>query len=284
MNYPFPGMDPYLEHPVLWPGLHHGLIHNLAVYLQPLLEPRYVATVEMRVYLDSSQRQVVPDLEVQRPSRRPGGGGGVAVAEPLTLTATPPKVVEVAELEIAEAYVAVRDLYSHQKLVTLLEVISPTNKRPGPGRDSYRTKQRETLHRDCHLVEIDLLRRGRPVVAMARWRVEEFRPFDYLVTVNRWPARKRFEVYDWRVRERLPVITVPLAEPDPDVLLDLQAVLEKTYWEGRYFRVVRYDEPCVPNLTPEDQSWATERWQAFQAARPDLFPPPSPPRATEATP
>src|SRR6266511_2688357 len=109
MRMPFPGMDPYLEHPVLWPGVHHGLIHCLAAQLQPLIEPRYVATVEQRVYLEVPQRQVIPDLQVHR-SR---DGGGAAVAQ--TAVATP-VILEIVPTEVREGYIEIADLYDNQSL------------------------------------------------------------------------------------------------------------------------------------------------------------------------
>jgi hypothetical protein len=93
-----------------------------------------------------------------------------------------------------------------------------------------------------------------------------------LVCVNRWPERKRFEVYPRRLCERLPRIPVPLVQPDPDVPLDIQAALGQVYEDGSYMLRVRYDEPCEPPLAPEDQAWASERWAAYRAAHPELFP------------
>jgi hypothetical protein len=124
----------------------------------------------------------------------------------------------------------------------------------------------------CHLIEIDLLRRGNHVLSIPEWRARQEQPYDYLVCVNRWPRRNQFALYPRRLRERLPRIKVPLAEPDPDVPLDIQAALEQVYWEGRFMRRVRYDEPCDPPLSESDQQWATELWSTFKAARADLFP------------
>jgi hypothetical protein len=260
MNMPFPGMDPYLEHPLLWPGIHVQLMVALANHLQPLIEPRYVASVEERVFIEGPQRQVIPDVLLKKTS---APGGTTAVAEHATDT---PVVLEVDNLEIHETYLRILDLYNEQKLVALIEVLSPTNKSRGPGRKSYRAKQKETRARDCHIVEIDLLRRGRHVLSIPKWRAESLKPYHSLVCVSRWPLRHRFELYPRQLRERLPRINLPLAEPDADVTLDLQAVLEQVYCDGRYMRRVRYDEPCVPPLSIEDQQWANERWAAYRAA------------------
>jgi hypothetical protein len=267
MNMPFPGMDPYLEHPLLWPGVHHGLIHALATGLQPLLEPRYVATVEQRVFIEGPQRQIIPDVNIHKRANGP--------ARSAAAVADAPVVLEVGEVEVEETYVEIRDLYANEKLVALIEIVSPTNKKRGPGMDSYLHKQEETLARECHLVEIDLLRRGQHVLSVPEWRVREALPaYDYLVCVSRWPFRNRYELYARSLREPLPRVALPLTDPDPDVVLDLQPALEQVYWEGRFMRRVHYDQPCQPPLSDADQQWATECWAAYRAAHPELFPPP----------
>jgi hypothetical protein len=265
MNVPFPGMDPYLEHPVLWESVHARLIPAFANQLQPLLDPRYVASIEERVFVEGPQRRI-PDVWIQKTENQ---GGGTALAEAAADTAV---ILEVEDLEIHQKRIEILDTYNNLKLVALIELVSPTNKSTGPGRDSYLAKQQETLARGCHLVEIDLLRRGRHVLSIPKWRAQELRPYEYLVCVSRWPWRNRFELYARRLRERLPRIKIPLAEPDADVPLDIQTAFEQISWEGRYIRRVRYDKPCEPPLAPADQQWANERWAAYQVARPDLFP------------
>lgn len=265
MKMPFPGMDPYLEHPVLWESVHARLITALANQLQPRLDPRYVASIEERVFIEGPQRRI-PDIWVQK---KRNAGGAIAVAEPEEDAAV---VLEVEDLEIHEGRVEILDLYNDMRLVALIEVVSPTNKAAGPGRKSYRKKQAETLARDCHLVEIDLLRRGRHVLCIPAWRAQALQPYDYVVCVNRWPERSRFKLYARRLRERLPRIRIPLADSDPEVTLDIQDAVEQVYYEGRYMWRVRYHEPCEPSLEPADQQWANERWAAYRAARSDLFP------------
>ncbi len=265
MPYPFPGMDPYLEHAVLWEGVHARLIVAIANQLQPRRDPRYIASVEERVFMEGPQRRI-PDVWIQK------------IVED---TATPPiaesdsdtaVIVEVEDLEIHEGRVEILDSYNGMRLVALIEVVSPTNWAAGLGRVSYRAEQKETLARDCHLVESDLLRRGLHVVAIPEWRVEPFEPFDSLCCVSRWPYRNRFELYPRALRQRLPRLRIPLADDDPDATLDVQAALEQVYEDGRYARRVRNDEKCQPRLKPEDQAWAVERISAFRAARPDEFP------------
>jgi hypothetical protein len=262
MEYPFPGMDPYLEHPVLWEGVHARLIVAIANQLQPRLDPRYVASIEERVFIEGPQRRI-PDVWIPK-VRDDAATAQVAEADSDTAV-----IVEVEDLEFHEGRVEILDAYDDMKLVALIEVVSPTNKRAGPGRVSYRAKQKEILARDCHLVEIDLMRRGRHVVAVPEWRARPFKPFDSLCCVSRWPFRNRFELYPRTLRQRLPRLRVPLAEGVPDATLDVQAALEQVYTEGRYARRIRYDEKCRPRLSAQDQAWVAERIAAPRGPRPD---------------
>ncbi len=241
MDYPFPGMDPYLEHPVLWEGVHARLIVTIANQLQPKLDPRYIESIEERVFIEGPQRRI-PDVWIEKVD---DASGMAPLAEGDSDTAV---IVEVDELEIREGRVEILDAYNDMRLVALIEVVSPTNKAAGPGRVSYRAKQKETLGRECHLVEIDLLRRGRHVVAVPEWRIKPFEPFDSLCCVSRWPARNRFELYPRGLKQRLPRVRIPLADGDPDAILDIQAAIEQVYKDGRYSRLhtVRGKRPTPP--------------------------------------
>src|SRR5260370_42402309 len=121
MNFRFPGMDPYLEHPVLWESVHARLIIALANQLQPRLDPRYVTSVEERVFIEGPQRRI-PDVWIQKTS---GNGGGLAVLDTEGDTAV---IVEVEDLEIRETRIEILDLCNNMKLVALIDLTSPTNK------------------------------------------------------------------------------------------------------------------------------------------------------------
>jgi hypothetical protein len=252
-------MDPFIEHPVISEGFHARLIIAMANQLQPQLDPRYVTSIEERVFIEGPQRRI-PDVWIQKAADKG------AVPTPTDASADTAVILEVEELEIRESRLEILDAYSSMKLVAVLEVLSPTNKGSGPGRDSYLAKQHEILARDCRFLEIDLLRKGRHVLSVPDWRVAELSPYDDLTCVNRWPRRNRFELYPRRLRQRLPRIKVPLAEPDPDVKLDLQAAVEQIHAEGRYSRRLRYGEPCEPALAPEDQEWAEAQLARFRSA------------------
>jgi len=255
----FPGMDPYLEDARIWSGFHTPFIVYLRDRLQPLLRPRYVATVEERVYLEGPERRVSPDVSVQR--NRPSNSGlVVALADADTAV-----MVQVPVLEIHEPLVAILDRQSGRRVVTVIELTSPTNKYAGPGRRSYLDKQTEVLNSETHLVEIDLQRTGPHVLAVPEWAARNHGPYDYLVSVNRARrSRETYELYPRRLAQRLPRIPVPLADPDADVIVDLQALVVQAYEAGAYRDRLNYDAPCVPPLSPEDQAWAN---QLIAAAR-----------------
>src|SRR5271165_3942085 len=50
MRPPFLGMDPWLEHPAIWPDVHNRLIAAIADELTPRVAPRYYLGLEQRIY------------------------------------------------------------------------------------------------------------------------------------------------------------------------------------------------------------------------------------------
>ncbi len=262
MSMIFPGMDPHLEAAELWPGVHNSLIVYIRDFLRPLLRPRYIAAIEERVFVEGPQpREFIPDvlLKQGRPPRTQGGTTVLDADEALE--------VQLPALEMHESYLEILDRHSGQRVVAVLEVLSPANKYAGPGRDSYLARQSEVLASQAHLIEIDLLRRGPHTLAVPEWLARQHASYDYLVCVNRAEGlRDRFRLYPRPLRQRLPRIRVPLADGDPDVVLDVQAVLAQTYEAGSYRERLRYDQPCVPPLPAEDQAWADEVIRAAQTA------------------
>jgi hypothetical protein len=258
----FPGMDPYLENPVVFPGIHGPMVVYLRDRLSPLIRPRYVASVGERVYVEGpEERPIGPDVWVRETRRE---GGGLAVADVAVMDE--PVHVEVPGLELHEPYIEIMDRESGMQVVTVIELVSPTNKYSGPGRDLYVAKQQEVLSSATHLVEIDLLRFGPHVLAVSEARVAGRFKYDYLVSVNRARrARTRFEVYPRTVRQRLPRIRIPLAGDDPDVPLDIRATLEQAYEAGSYRERIDYQAPCEPPLVPDDQTWADDLIRASEA-------------------
>jgi hypothetical protein len=247
----FPGMDPYLESPTVWSGLHNSLIVYVRDQLRPMLRPKYVARTDERVFVEGPRREIIPDVLVKR--------GPKSKSRTAVMDADEPVIVRVAQMEVREAFVEIRDRETGQNIVTIIELVSPWNKVPGAGRESYKTKQQEVLASQTHLVEIDLLRYGNHVLAVPEREVGDCRPYDYLACVNRaTPPRDEFELYPRRLREPLPRIKIPLADDDADVVLDVQAALAQACEMGDYLEHLRYHEGCQPPLTPDDQAWAAE--------------------------
>jgi hypothetical protein len=263
MSMIFPGMDPYLENSHLWPGVHNALIVYLRDQMQPLLRPRYIAAIEQRVYIESPEHQYIPDVSVRGTPPHGRGSRASAVAE-----VDEPILVETPGPEMHESYIEIIDRLSGHQVVAIIEVVSPSNKFPGPGRDSYLAKQHHVMASTTHLVEIDLLRVGEHVMAVSQWLARSRRPYNYLACVNRYQVpRGEFELYPCGLRERLPRIGVPLAGDDPDVPLDIQAGIARVYEAGEYGAVLNYRKPCEPPLSPEDQAWADELTTAVAAGQ-----------------
>ena len=57
MPSPFPGMDPYLEAPALFPDLHDRFVSYLADVLNTGLPAPYFAGIASRVWVESSERR-----------------------------------------------------------------------------------------------------------------------------------------------------------------------------------------------------------------------------------
>ena len=259
MPSPFPGMDPYLENPVLWPGVHQGLITYIRAALNAVLPPRYVADIGERVYIVQPERSVYPDVVVlEHPITQPQteqGSRGTTTA--VAIASDPPLVLTYEPVEIREVFVEILPVGEESRVVTVIEVLSYSDKTPGhEGRKLYLTKQQEILKSQTHLIEIDLLRTGENTVAVSREQLLKKCKWDYLVCLHRGGEGNRFEVWPITVRQRLPRIHVPLADGDPDVVLDLQAVFDRCYDEGAYARRIDYRrDPPIP-LEGEDAEWA----------------------------
>ncbi len=252
MPSPFPGMDPYLE--MYWGDVHASFCTYIRDALQPQLGPSLVARTEERLLIETEQprgRSMRPDVTVEgkrtaRPLRR---RGGVGLAEPL--------VIRYFKTDVTtEGFVNILDPRSGDALVTVIEILSPTNKRPGPDHRQYRRKQRELEGTGVSLVEIDLLRAGRWTVRTVEGLVPDSHREPYRLSVHRSWGEMAYEFYHLPIRERLPKVGIPLREGDADAVLDLQAVVGKIYDNGAYGRSLRYDQPADPPLRGDDAAWA----------------------------
>lgn len=258
MPSPFPGMDPYLEDPAVWPGVHNFYIAEMMATLNEQLRPRYYANIEDRVYLsdedDAGRAVIIPDVRILPskkkktgpPERNVGTSPRTAIAEPVIVTT-------LFEEEISESYIRVVERQSRQ-VVTVIELLSPTNKVPGSrGQANYLEKRAEVLRSDTHWVEIDLLRTGEPVIAR-----ELYPPCEYTVHISRKGERPKAAVWPISIQEPLPVIPIPLKGKDPDAPLDLQRLLTTTYDRSAFDLMLDYTRPPVPPLPPALARWANK--------------------------
>jgi hypothetical protein len=258
MPSPFPGMDPYLEDPVVWPDLHNRLMTYLADRLNQVLPPRYVARIEKRVYLVQPDRDIFPDVTVKehlgeaRPRKRGKAGAAAAV------TCDPPWDMAIEPYEVEEAFIEIRPPRERDRIVTTIELLSPSNKLAGSeGRQAYRLKQRQIMAGPAHLLELDLLREGEHTAAAPP--PEHLRrrgPYDYLVSLSRGGRRGRCQAWPFTVRQRLPRVLVPLGEGEDDVVLDLPGVFNRAYDGGAYDRDIDYTVEPVIALRETDAEWA----------------------------
>jgi hypothetical protein len=137
------------------------------------------------------------------------------------------------------------------------ELLSPTNKNPGNGRDLYLEKQEELLGSKTHFIEIDLLRAGQHTVAVPPDGVQETE-WDYLVCLHKGGWRNKFHVWAGPLAKRLPRFAVPLAGDDADVVVDLQALLNQCYDAGRFADRLDYRAECPPPLSRKNAKWLDE--------------------------
>jgi hypothetical protein len=251
-------MDPYLEHPDIFPDFHDRFVTYISDTIQPQLPEPYYAALGRRAWIEISERFVGPDVDVVRSQgASPKSAGGVALARQ---SAAQPLVIHVPHDERSEPLV---EIYlghgSARRLVTAIEVLSPTNKTPGEhGRDLYLRKQQEVLRGKVHLVEIDLLRCGHHTTAVPHDRLEaKSGRFDYHVCMHRFDNLEDYFVYPIQLAQPLPEICVPLMPGDGDVAIDLQDLFRLTYDAGPYHREIDYqrDTPAPP-LSKEQSAWA----------------------------
>jgi hypothetical protein len=280
MSSPFPGMDPYLEAPQIWPDLHDALAGEIRNELNQTLPSPYYARLEMRPELgivagEGDWQRIVPDVTIVRYPTflKESKAEAVAVLERPGRNLSPSIEVMTSLSKIRHHFVEIRDPSQGHKLITLIEIVSPSNKSAGPDREAYQLKQHEVLESDANLIELDLLRAGRRILPTVdlETTIKKIEPSaTYLVLVNRAWRRVGFasyyQLFSVNLRESLPRISVPLKQGEEEVPLDLQLLFDRAYDTGPYHRgAVDYSKlPPAPRLDPEDAAWAAELTRAWR--------------------
>jgi hypothetical protein len=252
-------MDPYLEWQGHWPDFHNRLIAEICNELGAKLPHSYVARVDERIEVATSPSaqpsSFRPDVSVGRSGWEASSPRVASAVSPTALLE--PMLVEILDRdpeELRVTWVEIRAL-PELELVTAIEVLFPINK-SWQGRQEYLDK-RDKLHASqVNLVEIDLLLGGTPLPM--KQRIE---PGGYYAIVARGARLPVAEVYRWTVRDRLPLLPIPLREPDPDILIDLAALVSRVYELGRYQRTLRHATPPpeTTSLKPDDRAWVESR-------------------------
>lgn len=249
MPTPFPGMDPYLERPALWQNVHTRLIVAIADDLAPRLAPRYFVSVEERMYLlEPTDLSLLgrPDLAVANRTQlqEARGAYGADVDGGMVVTLPPPLDA------VTETYLTIVDVDS-EHVIAAIELLSPTNKLPGKGREAYLDKRTAMLESSTHLVEIDLLRAGGPMPLR-----DPPPPSDYRLLLSRAERRPAATLVPFSVRQPIPSFRIPLQPGDDEPVLHLNGLLHSLYDRAAYSLRLKYGEAPTPPLTGADAAWA----------------------------
>ncbi len=253
MPSPFPGMNPYLENPTLWSQVHTHLIVAIAEQMNPILRPKYRMSMEQRVYTETDNDDSlglvgIPDNVVFSPSSKPSEtSSNVAIAppkvEPLTVSIPQPKTVK-------EWYLQVKNVET-QEVVTVIEILSPKNKKVGEGRNKYIKKREQILMSLTHLIEIDLLRKGE-IMPM---NIDQTIKSDYRIIISRSDRRPQAELYAFNLAQEIPSIPLPLKPEDQEPLIPLQDLLHSLYEKGSYDLAINYQKQTLEDLSENEQVW-----------------------------
>ena len=249
---PFPGMNPYLELPDLWHGVHTSVIAGMQRWLAPRLRPEYMVRIEERMYVSAET-----DGEIRRQSRLPdvmilddgaAASPSVAIAEsPRSRDAIPVRIP--FEDEQRQRYLEVIRV-SNREVVAVIELLSPSNKTT-PGREAYIAKRNQVFHSTSHLVEIDLLRVGDPMPVIGDVPPSHYR----ILVTNVHSVDAMADLYLCDIQSPIPIFVMPLVEGSEGIAIDLNPIIDEVYVLGSYDRDIDYQQDPDPPLSDADRSW-----------------------------
>lgn len=255
MASPFPGMDLYLEQPGFWASFHSRLIVALADAIEGELKPEYYVEVESRTYLSETEGGLligIPDAVVATAPNQHAPSSEAHNSNRVATQVRPHRVRLPMPEEITERYLEIREVETGE-VITAIEVLSPKNKQPGKGRQVYEEKRNQVLSSLTNLVEIDLLRRGKPLTLLDGADQQ-----DYCILVSASDQRPTADLYSFTIRQPLPNISIPLKPGDEPVMVQLQTIVAGVYERGRYHTRIDYTQPPPPpQLSEADQTWLT---------------------------
>lgn len=133
----------------------------IADAITPNLRPKYYVEVETRTYVDETDEELlvgIPDASVLASHQNATS----TIRTQNAIHDRPTKVRLPIPEEVRERYLEVREVRTGE-VITVIEVLSPKNKRSGTGCTAYEKKRQSVLRSQTHLVEIDLLQGGSPM-------------------------------------------------------------------------------------------------------------------------
>ena len=248
-------MDPYLEHPSLWPDVHNRLIAALADDLSERVAPRYYVGLERRTYLLKADDLVLvgrPDMAIASVT-----DASAFAPHPVATSVTVLEVDVPMQDEVSENFLEIHEVKTG-KLITVLELLSPVNKLHRQGRETYERKRGYVFCSWTNLVEIDLLRAGEPMPVVGA-QVQS----DYRILVSRGTQRPRASLIAFTLRQPIPTFMLPLLPGDEEPEVALNHLLHGLYQRARFDLRLDYTQPPIPPLVEADAAWA----QALITAR-----------------
>ncbi len=253
MPSPFPGIDPYIEGQK-WSDFHAACIIAIRDRLLPRVRPRYAVEVEERVFVerapDDAVMVLVPDVminKVKQATLSAKSVSGTTVMEPVECYIAAPEQVRQTYLTITRGLDA--------QVITIIEVLSPTNKRPGAtGFEQYAHKRQIILDSTTTLVELDFLRAGQRMPFIG-----DVPDTDFIAAVCRSNRRPRAEIYGWSLEDALPTLPIPLAGDDSDVQVDFQELFNDVYDRAGYDYRLDYTQKTKPALDKKRSRWSAEQ-------------------------
>jgi hypothetical protein len=243
-------MDPFIEDQK-WSGFHHMLITELAHVLVTALRPRYEVDPEERIYVETTSDEIHGYRTDVAVTIGPQAVGRTASAAVLDVVPSVHVLPMPDAMEEREPYLVIRKT-GGREIVTVVEILSPTNKRHGSdGRREYLKKRHEVLRSTAHLVELDLLLGGERLPTVQPLKATT----DYCAFVCRAEQRPRADVFEWTLHTRLPRIPIPLLPGDADAIVDLQQAFSAVYDRAGYDYALHYHEPIRVPLRAGDDAW-----------------------------
>jgi hypothetical protein len=193
----------------------------------------------------------IPDLTVgiQDESLQMAESSVAALAEPIAVEVPVQEMIPEDYLEIVDA--------ANQRVITVIEMLSPSNKYPGVDRKRYESKRNRIFRSGINLVEIDLLRDGEPMPFTVRTQTNGHLSH-YRILVKRGDYGRGAWLYPFSIRHPIPVFLLPLQPGDAEPPVRLDEVLKEVYDRCGYDYRIDYSQPPAPPLSEAEAQWAKE--------------------------